>query len=60
MAGLQLEMPNIYADPANARLVAKLKSEMYRLKNDLKDEDQFQENLPIDNVDGSRASAGVR
>jgi arylsulfatase A-like enzyme len=54
------EMRNLYADPASAGLVAKLKTEMSRLKKDLKDEDQFQENLPRDNVDGGRAPAGLR
>jgi arylsulfatase A-like enzyme len=55
-----VEMRNLYADPASAGLVTKLKTEMSRLKKDLKDEDQFQENLPRDDVDGGRAPAGVR
>jgi arylsulfatase A-like enzyme len=40
------ELKNIYADPANADLVKQLKDEMYRLKKDLKDENQFQDELP--------------
>ncbi len=47
-----LEMRNEYGNPANAKLVASLKKEMYRLKKDLKDKDQFQDNLPKDDVDG--------
>ena len=44
-------LENIYADPANAELVKTLKAEMYRLKKELKDEDQFDKELPKDNVD---------
>jgi arylsulfatase A-like enzyme len=40
------ELKNIYADPANADLVKQLKDEMYRLKKELKDENQFQDELP--------------
>jgi arylsulfatase A-like enzyme len=35
------EMHNIYQDPAQADTVAKLKAELYRLKKELKDDDQF-------------------
>jgi arylsulfatase A-like enzyme len=55
-----IEIRNLYADPASVGLVTKLKTEMYRMKKGLKDEDQFQENLPIDNVGGGRARPGVR
>jgi arylsulfatase A-like enzyme len=51
------EVRNVYADPANGGLVTKLKTELYRLKKDLKDEDQFQENLPRDDVGGGMARA---
>ena len=45
------EMHNVYNDPAQQATVAKLKEEMYRLKKDLKDEDQFSKELPPDGVD---------
>ena len=44
------EVKNIYGDPANAELVTKLKDEMYRLKKELKDTDQFADKLPKDDV----------
>jgi arylsulfatase A-like enzyme len=44
------EMKNIYADPAYAETVKKLKDEMDRLKKELKDEDQFADKLPKDDV----------
>jgi hypothetical protein len=44
------EVKNIYGDPANAELVKKLKDEMYRLKKELKDDDQFADRLPKDDV----------
>ncbi len=44
------ELKNLYADPAYADQVKKLKDEMYRLKKELKDEDQFQDKLPKDDV----------
>jgi arylsulfatase A-like enzyme len=47
-----IEMHNLYSDPAYAGLVNRLKSEMYRLKKDLKDEDRFANELPMDDVDG--------
>jgi arylsulfatase A-like enzyme len=40
------ELKNLYADPAHAATVRELKEEMYRLKKELKDEDQFENNLP--------------
>lgn len=45
------ELKNVYADPAYADTAAMLKTEMYRLKKELKDEDQFEKELPKDNVD---------
>jgi arylsulfatase A-like enzyme len=53
-----LEMRNIYADPAYPGLANKLKTEMYRLKKELKDEDQFADELPQDDVDGQAPPAG--
>ena len=44
------EVKNVYADPANAELVKKLKEELYRLKKELKDTDQFADKLPKDDV----------
>ena len=46
-----IEMHNLYADPAYTELTNKLKAKMYRLKKELKDEDQFEDKLPQDDVD---------
>ncbi len=35
------ELHNIYNDPAQKETVAKLKAELYRLKKEVKDDDQF-------------------
>jgi arylsulfatase A-like enzyme len=51
------ELKNVYADPAQADTVKRLKAEMYRLKKELKDEDQFEKELPRDNVDAPRPKA---
>jgi arylsulfatase A-like enzyme len=48
----RLEMRNEYNNPAMSKIIASLKQELYRLKKELKDEDQFQDNLPQDDVDG--------
>ena len=45
-----VEMHNLYADPAYAKIVEQLKRELQRLKKQLKDEDQFQDSLPKDDV----------
>jgi arylsulfatase A-like enzyme len=45
-----VEMKNVAAEPAYAETVKKLKEEMYRLKKELKDEDQFADQLPKDDV----------
>jgi len=45
------ELRNLYAEPAHAETVKALKAEMYRLKKELKDENQFENELPRDNVD---------
>lgn len=47
-----VEMNNIYGNKQNASLVTRLKKEMYRLKKELGDTDQFANNLPVDDVDG--------
>lgn len=49
------ELNNIYNDPAQKETVAKLKEELYRLKKELKDDDQFAEKLPPAGVDGQPA-----
>ena len=45
------ELRNVYNDPDYARTVETLKVEMFRLKKELKDEDQFEKELPRDDVD---------
>ena len=40
------ELHNLYDDPAQAERVKKLTAELYRLKKELKDEDQFADQLP--------------
>lgn len=44
------EMKNLYGDRTKAALVKKLKAELFKLKKELKDEDQFQDDLPPDDV----------
>jgi arylsulfatase A-like enzyme len=46
------ELKNIYGDPAQQDLVKKLKEELYRLKREVKDEDQFADRQPPPGVDG--------
>jgi arylsulfatase A-like enzyme len=46
------ELKNLYDDPARQSLVAELKRELYRLKRELKDEDQFADEQPTTGVDG--------
>lgn len=46
------ESHNVYHDPDQQPLVTRLKAEMYRLKKELKDEDQYAEKQPADGVDG--------
>jgi arylsulfatase A-like enzyme len=46
------ELKNVYADPAYAGTVKMLKAEMDRLKKELKDENQFENELPKAGVDG--------
>jgi arylsulfatase A-like enzyme len=44
------ELKNLYNDPKYAELVKELKEEMYRLKKQLKDENQFEDKLPKDDT----------
>ena len=40
------ELKNIYNDPSQKEQVEKLKAELYRLKKEVKDDDQFAEKQP--------------
>jgi arylsulfatase A-like enzyme len=44
------ELKNVYSDAAYGDTVKKLKDEMYRLKKELKDENQFEDKLPKDDT----------
>jgi arylsulfatase A-like enzyme len=44
------EIKNVYADPGHREIVKRLKDELYRLKKQLKDNDQFADNLPKDDT----------
>jgi arylsulfatase A-like enzyme len=46
-----IEMRNLYSEPSLTGIITQLKTEMYRLKKQLKDKDQFADNLPKDDVD---------
>jgi arylsulfatase A-like enzyme len=50
-----MEMHNLYGQPAQEKITAALKAELYRLKKSLKDEDQFAIDLPLGSVDGTVA-----
>ncbi|MCX7044359.1 MAG: DUF4976 domain-containing protein, partial [Candidatus Sumerlaeota bacterium] len=41
-----MEMKNIYSDPSQKETVEKLKAELYRLKKEFKDDDQFADTQP--------------
>jgi arylsulfatase A-like enzyme len=45
------ELRNLYNDPAHQKTVKRLKAELYRLKKELRDNDQFAHKLPTDDVD---------
>lgn len=45
------ELRNVYNEPANSGLVAKLKKELYRLKKEVKDNDEFADKQPPNGVD---------
>ncbi len=40
------ELHNLYSDPPQAETVAQLKKELYRLKKEVKDDDQFATQQP--------------
>ncbi len=44
------ELKNVYNDPSYADVLRKLKEEMYRLKKELRDENQFENAVPKDDV----------
>lgn len=44
------ELQNLYADPAHQEVVRELKTELTRLKQALRDEDQYADQLPRDDV----------
>jgi arylsulfatase A-like enzyme len=46
------ELKNLYNDPAQKQTIERLKAEMYWLKKELKDEDQFANQQPPPGVDG--------
>jgi arylsulfatase A-like enzyme len=46
------ELNNIYDSPDSASIVTTLKAELTRLRSELKDEDQFADEIPKDGVDG--------
>ena len=55
------ELHNLYGDPASQDLVARLKTELYRLKKELKDDDQFAAEQPPPGVDGQPGNrAGLK
>ena len=45
-----IEMKNVYSDPAYQKIVEQLKKELERLRKELKDNDQFADKLPVDDV----------
>jgi hypothetical protein len=46
------ELHNLYSDPAQKETVAKLKTELYRLKKEVKDDDQFANEQPPEGASG--------
>ena len=44
------ELKNVYNDPAYAETVRQLKAELNRLKKEVRDEDQFADKIPKDDV----------
>ncbi len=47
------ELKNVVAEPAYADRLKELKAELYRLKKEVRDDDQFENALPKDDVDGA-------
>ena len=52
MAADPQELRNVYNDPAYAEIVAKLKTELFRLKKEARDNDEFADRQPPPGVDG--------
>jgi arylsulfatase A-like enzyme len=52
------ELHNLAADPANAELVEELKKELYRLKKEVQDNDEFAERQPTDSSYDQGAKPG--
>ena len=52
------ELHNLADDPAHAELVAKLKQELYRLKKEVQDNDEFADQQPPYGVDGQPQKPG--
>jgi len=46
------ELNNLYNDPAQKDILAALKTELYRLKKEVRDDDQFADQQPPNGVDG--------
>lgn len=53
------EMHNLYTEPASQKLVSELKTELYRLKREVRDDDQFADQQPPADVNGP-GPAGAR
>ena len=49
------ELKNLYNDPSQKDVIEKLKAELYRLKKELKDDDQFADSQPDDDAGGGPA-----
>jgi len=47
------ELHNVYSEPGQKETVASLKQELYRLKQEVKDDDQFADKQPPAGVDGA-------
>jgi len=54
------ELRNLYNDPAQVVAVARLKQELYRLKKDVRDNDEFADKQPPAGVDGQPANVTPR
>ncbi len=54
------ELNNIYNDPTQTALIAQLKDELYRLKREVKDDDQFAKDQPRTGVEGPLATPAQR
>jgi arylsulfatase A-like enzyme len=55
-----LELKNIYNDPDKKEIVNKLKEELYRLKKEVQDNDEFADKLPPSGVDGMNFAQPVK